>query len=66
MQDRWIGISYYQFPSFQSSFQRDTYEQWYDYLDDIEDVVEEQEGEEDCAWIREANTCLFTRYSLLL
>ena len=46
MQDRWIGISYYQFPSFTNDLERSLYEEWHDYLDD--DCVESdnEDGEE--------------------
>lgn len=47
MIDRWIGISYYQFPSFTNDLERSLYEEWHDYLDD--DYVEsDNEDEEEC------------------
>ena len=39
MKDKWNEMSYNRFPSFHLSFQRNTYEQWCDHIDDIEDVV---------------------------
>jgi hypothetical protein len=59
-------MSYNRFPSFQSNCQRNAYEQWCEYIDDIEDVVEELEERESSAWVREANPCVFIRYGLLL
>ena len=59
-------MSYNRFPSFQSNCQRNAYEQWCEYIDDIEDVVEELEEGENSAWVREANSCVFIRYGLLL
>jgi hypothetical protein len=66
MQNRWNEMSYNRFPSFRSRCQRSVYEQWCEYIDDIEDVVEESEEREDSAWFREANSCIFVRYGLLL
>lgn len=50
MIDRWIGISYYQFPSFTNNFERSLYEEWHDYLDANEYHVEDDDevGEEKC------------------
>lgn len=50
MIDRWIGISYYQFPSFTNNFERSLYEEWHDYLDTNEYHVEDDDevGEEKC------------------
>lgn len=49
MLDQWIGISYYQFPSFDSSFKRDIYERWDEHLDNEDKyITEEQEGEDEC------------------
>ena len=66
MKDRWNELSYNKFPSFQSNFQRSAYEQWYDNLDNIEEIIFELEERKDSAWIREANTCVFIGHSLLL
>lgn len=41
MRNNWIEISYHQFPSFSSSFQR------YDYEMEREDIEETEETEED-------------------
>ena len=59
-------MSYNRFPSFQSNCQRNAYEQWCEYIDDIEDVVAELEEREDSAWVRKANSCIFIGHSLLL
>jgi hypothetical protein len=49
MIDKWIGISYYQFPSFINNLERSLYEEWHDYLDDNSDYVDyENEDEEEC------------------
>ena len=66
MSDRWNEMSYNKFPSSQSSFDRNSYEQWYDYIDDIDEVIAEQEEREYSAWVRKANTCVFIGHSLLL
>lgn len=66
MKDKWNEMSYNRFPSFHLSFQRNTYEQWCDHIDDIEDVVAELEEREDSAWIRKANSCIFIGHGLLL
>ena len=46
MIDKWIGISYYQFPSFVNDLERSLYEEWHDYLDDNNYVVNDNEEEE--------------------
>jgi hypothetical protein len=66
MLDRWNEMSYNKFPSSQSSFQRSNYEQWCDYIDDINEVIAEQEEREYSAWIRKADTSVFVGYGLLL
>jgi hypothetical protein len=66
MSDRWNEMSYNKFPSSQSSFDRNSYEQWYDYIDDIDEVIAEQEEREYSAWVRKANTCVFIGHGLLL
>lgn len=50
MLERWTEISYYQFPSFDSSFKRDAYESWRNYLDgDTIYIIKEYDmGEDEC------------------
>lgn len=50
MLERWIEMSYNQFPSFESNFQRYIYESWYEYLDsDSIYIIEEYDvGEDEC------------------
>lgn len=66
MQDKWDGMSYNKFPSFQTSFERSAYEQWDDHVDDIDDIILEYEEREDSAWVRKTNTCIFFGYGLFL
>ena len=50
MLDKWIGTSYYKFPSFTNNFKRSLYEEWHDYLDDESCYVDNDDeiGEEEC------------------
>ena len=46
--DKWLEFSYYQFPLFENSFERDIYENWYDYIDGDYIYIEEEYDKGDC------------------
>lgn len=51
MLDKWMEISYYRFPSFNSVFERDAYESWDEYLDEHDIYYNDNmqyEGEDEC------------------
>lgn len=50
MLDKWTEMSYNQFPLFELSFQRYTYESWCDYFDgDTTYIIEDYDmGEDEC------------------
>lgn len=48
MLDKWLEFSYYQFPLFENSFERDIYENWYDYIDGDYIYIEEEYDKGDC------------------
>ena len=50
MLDKWIGMSYYKFPSFDLSFERVAYESWNEFYNEDELYVDyiQDEGEDEC------------------